>query len=158
MGPYPRREKAERKARERADSVPVPDCQALRRADTGDRFRYNCDRIICEACEEQNPQSRHGIVPRAYLRPREVQINFVSRPGGFIVQAMPPDCRTMLPLQGNPATLCPCSPTSVLLSSSWLILTTASADGDKGDGRDHSVANAEEFAAPTLVWRAHVLA
>jgi hypothetical protein len=55
MGSYPRREKAERKARERADTVPVLDCQSCGALTPGERFRYFADQIICEACEERNP-------------------------------------------------------------------------------------------------------
>ena len=40
MGSYPRREKAEQKARERADTVPVLDCEACGALTPGERFRY----------------------------------------------------------------------------------------------------------------------
>ena len=53
MGSYPRREKAEQKARERADAVPVLDCQSCGALTPGERFRYYADQIVCEACEEQ---------------------------------------------------------------------------------------------------------
>jgi hypothetical protein len=58
MGSYPRREKAGREARERADTVPVLDCQSCSALTPGERFRYFADQIICEACDERNPQSR----------------------------------------------------------------------------------------------------
>ena len=39
MGSYPRREKAEQKARERADTVPALDCQSCGALTPGERFR-----------------------------------------------------------------------------------------------------------------------
>ena len=50
--------KAEQKACERADTVPVLDCQSCGGLTPGERFRYYADQIVCEACEERNPQSR----------------------------------------------------------------------------------------------------
>ena len=40
MGSYPRREKAEQKARERADTVPALDCQSCGALTPSERFRY----------------------------------------------------------------------------------------------------------------------
>ena len=95
MGSYPRREKAEQKARERADTVPVLDCQSCGALTPGERFRYFADQIICEACDERNPQSRRRMVPRACLQPRDVCVNFVDNKG-LVVQAIALDCRTIL--------------------------------------------------------------
>ena len=72
MGSHPRREKAEQKVRERADTVPVFDCQSRGALTAGERFRYFADQIICEACDERNPQSRRRLVPRACLEPRNI--------------------------------------------------------------------------------------
>jgi hypothetical protein len=69
MGSYPRREKAERKARERADTVPVLDCQRCGALTPGERFRYYADQIVCDVCDERNPRSRRCLVPRALLQP-----------------------------------------------------------------------------------------
>ena len=95
MGSYPRREKAEQMARERADTVLVLDCQLCGALTPGERFRYFADQIICEACEERNPQSRRRLVPRALLQPRDICVNFVNNKG-LGVQAIALDCRTML--------------------------------------------------------------
>ena len=46
MRSYPRREKAEQKARERADTVPALDCQSCGALTPGERFRYYADQII----------------------------------------------------------------------------------------------------------------
>jgi hypothetical protein len=46
MASYPRREKAEQKARERADTVPVLDYQSRGALTPGERFRYFADQII----------------------------------------------------------------------------------------------------------------
>jgi hypothetical protein len=78
MGSYPRREKAEREARERADTVPVLDCQSCGALTSGERFRYYADQIVCEACDGRNPQSRRRIVPRVHLQPRNIAVNFVG--------------------------------------------------------------------------------
>jgi hypothetical protein len=43
MGSYPRREKAEQKAPERADAVPVLDCQSCGALAPGEQFRYYGD-------------------------------------------------------------------------------------------------------------------
>jgi formylmethanofuran dehydrogenase subunit E len=69
MGSYPRREKAEQKARERADAVPALDCQSCGALTPGERFRYFADLIVCEACGEQNPQSRRRLVSRTLSIP-----------------------------------------------------------------------------------------
>ena len=53
------------------------------------------DQIICEACEERNPQSRRRLVPRACLQPRDICVNFVDC-RGLAAQAMALDHRTML--------------------------------------------------------------
>jgi hypothetical protein len=95
MGSYPRREKAEQKARERADTVPVLDCQSCRALTPGERFRYFADQIICEARDERSPQGRRRMVPRALLQPRDICVNFVDNKG-LGVRAMAVDCRTML--------------------------------------------------------------
>jgi hypothetical protein len=95
MGSYPRREKAEQQARERADTVPVLDCHACGALTPGERFRYYADQIVCEACNERNPQSRRRMVPRALLQPRSVCANFVEC-RGLVLQAMALDRRTML--------------------------------------------------------------
>jgi hypothetical protein len=78
MGSYPRREKAEQKARERADTVPALDCQSCGALTPGERFRYYADQIVCDACDERNPQSRRRLVPRALLQPRSICVNFVD--------------------------------------------------------------------------------
>jgi hypothetical protein len=78
MGSYPRREKAEQKARERADTVPLLDCQRCGALTPGDRFRYFADRVICNACDERNPQSRRRMVPRTLLQPRSILVNFTG--------------------------------------------------------------------------------
>jgi hypothetical protein len=66
MGSYPRREKAEQKARERADTVPALDCQSWPLT-PGERFRYYADQIVCEACDERNPQSRLALGAASWL-------------------------------------------------------------------------------------------
>jgi hypothetical protein len=48
MGSYPRREKAEQKARECADTVPALDCQSCGAFTPGERFRYFADQMACE--------------------------------------------------------------------------------------------------------------
>jgi hypothetical protein len=94
MASYPRREKAELKARERAAAlVPALDCQSCGAITSGDR--YICERIVCETCSEQNPRARRRMVPRAWLQPRDIHMNFLPR-DGYSVQAMDLDCRTML--------------------------------------------------------------
>jgi formylmethanofuran dehydrogenase subunit E len=57
MGSYPRRERVEQMARERADTVPVLDCQSCGALTPGERFRYYGDQIVCDACNERNPQT-----------------------------------------------------------------------------------------------------
>ena len=95
MGSMPRREKAEREARERAALQPALDCQACGALTPGERFRYHCDQIICEACDTRNPSIRRTMVPRSWLLPRNIEVNFVPR-DGYSVQAMNLDCRTIL--------------------------------------------------------------
>jgi hypothetical protein len=95
MGSYPRREKAEQKARECADTVPALDCQSCGALTPGERFRYYADQIVCEACDERNPQSRRRLLRRALLQPRNVCVNFVEC-RGLAAQAMALDHRTML--------------------------------------------------------------
>ena len=72
MGSYPRREKAEQKARESADTMPALDCQSCGALTPGKRFRYFSEQIICEACDERNPQSRRRSVLRGLLEPRNI--------------------------------------------------------------------------------------
>ena len=95
MGSNPRREKTEQKARERADTVPALDCQSCGALIPGERFRYFADQIVCEACDERNPQSRRRLVPRACLEPRDICVNFVDNKG-LAAQAIALDCRTIL--------------------------------------------------------------
>jgi hypothetical protein len=83
------------RARERADTVPVLDRQSCGALTPGERFRYFADQIVCEACDERNPQSRRRVVPRALLQPRSVMVNFVEC-RGLAAQAMAVDHRTML--------------------------------------------------------------
>jgi hypothetical protein len=91
----PRREAAELAAWERADTVPALDCQSCGALTPGERFRYYADQIVCEACDDRNPQSRRRLVPRALLQPRSICVNFVEC-RGLAVQAMALDHRTML--------------------------------------------------------------
>ena len=95
MGSYPRREKAKQRAGERADTMPTLDCQSCGALTPGERFRYFADQIICEACDERNPQSRRRLVPRALLQPRTILVNFVEG-RALAAQAMALDHRTML--------------------------------------------------------------
>jgi hypothetical protein len=95
MGSYPRKEKAEREARERAAMQPALDCQACGALTPGARFRYCGDRVICEACNQQNPQSRVRTVQRELIAPRDICLNFIQR-NGYRVQAMAADHRTSL--------------------------------------------------------------
>jgi hypothetical protein len=95
MGSYPRREKAEREARERVALQPALDCQTCGALTPGARFRYCGDRLICEACNQQNPQSRVRMVRREFLAPRDIFLNFTQR-NGYTVQAMAPDHGTSL--------------------------------------------------------------
>ena len=91
----PRKEENERKARERAAMQPALDCEACGALTPGERFRYYADQIVCEACNERNPQSRRRLVPRALLQPRSVCVNFLEC-RGLALQAMALDHRTML--------------------------------------------------------------
>jgi hypothetical protein len=59
------------------------------------RFRYYGDQIVCEACEERNPQSRRRLLPRVLLQPRSILVNFVAG-RSLAAQAMSLDHRTML--------------------------------------------------------------
>jgi hypothetical protein len=95
MGSYPRREKAEREARERAAMQPALDCQACGALTPGVRFRYYSDRIICEACDRRNTQSRVRMVQRDLLSPRDICLNCIQR-NGYVVQALASDHRTPL--------------------------------------------------------------
>jgi hypothetical protein len=95
MGSYPRREKAKQRAGERADTMPTLDCQSCGALTPGERFRYFADQIICEACDERNPQSRRRLVPRALLQPGNICVNFVEC-RGLAAQAMSIEHRTML--------------------------------------------------------------
>jgi hypothetical protein len=95
MGSMPRKEENERKARERAAMQPALDCEACGALTPGERFRYYADQIVCEACNERNPQSRRRLVPRALLQPRSVCVNFLEC-RGLALQAMALDHRTML--------------------------------------------------------------
>jgi hypothetical protein len=95
MGSYPRREKAEREARERAALRPALDCQTCGALTPGARVRYCGDRLICEACNQQNPQSRVRMVQRELLAPRDICLNFIQR-NGYTVQAMAADHCTSL--------------------------------------------------------------
>jgi hypothetical protein len=70
MGSYSRREKAEQKARERADTVPALDCQSSGTLTPGERFRYFADHLRSLGGAE--PQSRRRLVPRALLQPRYI--------------------------------------------------------------------------------------
>jgi hypothetical protein len=95
MGSMPRREERERKARQRAVMQAALDCQACGALTPAARFRYFGDRLIYEACETQNSQSRVRTVARELLAPRTICLNFV--PGaGYTVQAMHLDHRTTL--------------------------------------------------------------
>jgi hypothetical protein len=140
MGSYPRREKAEQKARERADTVPVLDCQSCGALTPGERFRYYADQVVCEACDERNPQSRRRLVPRALLQPRTILVNFVEG-RALAAQAMALDHRTMLGPQlriQSAATLrrllSYLGATPEELSSS----TAATGDGVRAPSRSHS--------------------
>ena len=95
MGSYPRREKAEREARERAALQPALDCQTCGALTPGAHFCYCSDRLVCEACNQQNPQSRVRMVQREFLAPRDIFLNFIQR-NGYTVQAMAADHRTSL--------------------------------------------------------------
>ncbi|HEX6771827.1 MAG TPA: hypothetical protein VF126_07360 [Acidobacteriaceae bacterium] len=91
----PRREEWERKARQQAAVQPALDCEACGALTSGSAFRYFSDRVICAACERQNPQSRVRNVPREALAPREIMVNFIQR-NELRVQATAADGRTSL--------------------------------------------------------------
>jgi hypothetical protein len=95
MGSMPRREERERKARECAAMQPALDCAACGALTPGERFRYYAVQIVCEACDQRNPQNRRRLVPRALLQPRSICVNFVEC-RGLALQAMALDHRTML--------------------------------------------------------------
>ena len=95
MGSMPRRERREREERERAALQPALNCQACGALAPGERFRYYCDQIICDACGTRNPSTRRTMVPRYWLLPRNIEVNIVPR-DGYSVQAMDLDRRTML--------------------------------------------------------------
>ena len=95
MGSYPRREKAERKARERADTMPVLDCQSCGALTPGDRFRYYADQIVRDCLRPAEPADRRRLVPRALLQPRDILVKF-GQGRSLALQAMTRDCRTML--------------------------------------------------------------
>jgi len=69
------------------DVVPALDCQSCGALTPGERFRYYADQIVCDACDERNPQSRRRLVPRALLQPRSICVNFVDC-RGLAAQAM----------------------------------------------------------------------
>jgi hypothetical protein len=91
----PRREAAERKARERFELQPALDCEACGALTPAARFRYFGDRLICDACEHHNAQSRVRSVPRELLAPSTICINVIPR-DEITIQAMHIDRRTML--------------------------------------------------------------
>ena len=95
MGSMPRREERERKVRECAAMQPALDCEACGALTPGGRFRYYADQVVCEACDERNPQSRRRMVPRALLQPRDILVKF-GQGRSLALQAMTRDCRTML--------------------------------------------------------------
>lgn len=115
------------------------DCQRCGALTPGERFRYYADQIVCDACDERNPQTRRRLVPRAALQPRDICINFVGG-RGLALQAMALDHRTMLgpqlPIQ-SAATLrrllsyLGASPEQLPTS------TTASDDGVRALSRSH---------------------
>ena len=74
---------------------PALDCQACGALTPGARFRYCGDRVICEACNQQNPQTRVRRVQRELLAPRDICLNVIQR-SGYTVQAMADDYRTSL--------------------------------------------------------------
>ena len=79
--------------------TPVPanlfiECRACGSLTPGE-FRCFADQIVCEGCNERNPQSQRRLVPRALLQQRDICVNFVDNKG-LAVQAMALDCRTML--------------------------------------------------------------
>src|ERR1700759_2072429 len=78
MGSMPRREERERKVRECAAMQPALDCEACGALTPGGRFRYYADQVVCEACDERNPQSRRRMVPRALLQPHNILVNFAE--------------------------------------------------------------------------------
>jgi hypothetical protein len=61
---------------------PTLDCEACGALTPGVSFRYFADRVVCEvvcdACNHQNPQSRVHSVPREWLAPQTISLNFVS--------------------------------------------------------------------------------
>jgi hypothetical protein len=61
----------------------------------GDRFRYYADQIVCDACDQRNPQTRRRMLPRGLLQPHTICVNFLGG-RGLAAQAMALDHRTML--------------------------------------------------------------
>jgi hypothetical protein len=140
MGSMPRREERERLAQERAPTQPALDCEACGALTPAFRFRYFRDRLICEACEHQNAQSRVRSVPRELLAPSTICINFIRR-DGVTIQAMHIDPCTML----GPQILCPergdASPPARLSRRpprNWLSLTITIGDGVTAPCRSRS--------------------
>jgi len=46
----------------------------------GDRFRYYADQIVCDACDQRNPQTRRRMLPRGLLQPHTICVNFLGGP------------------------------------------------------------------------------
>ena len=140
MGSYPRREKAAQKARERADTVPALDCQSCGALTPGERFRYYADQIICDACDERNPQSRRRLVPRALLQPRE---HIGELRGGAAVSrhrlwpSITVLCSALSYISRARRRCADCSPISALRPSSSPTSTTATGDGVRALSRSH---------------------
>jgi hypothetical protein len=145
----PRREERERKARQRAVMQAALDCQAWGALTPAARFRYFGDRLIYEACETQNSQSRVRTVARELLAPRTICLNFV--PGaGYTVQAMHLDHRTTL----GPMVKVQSAETLHRLAAylgasppSSRSLLTASGDGAKVPCRSRSYKGAKTYSA-----------
>jgi hypothetical protein len=81
--------------RARSAELPALNCESCGALTPASKFRNFGDRLVCQACEHQNPQSRVRMVSREWLMPRAILLNFIPR-DGYSVQAMHPDCRTML--------------------------------------------------------------
>jgi hypothetical protein len=66
--------------------VAVLDCQRCGELTPGARFRYTCERLVCDHCGAENPQA-----PVHSIQVRDILVRFVTRPGGKeapCVQAM----------------------------------------------------------------------
>ena len=74
---------------------PALDCETCGALTSAAHFRSFGDRLICGACDHQNPQSRVRPVPRELLAPQTICLNFVPA-DGYTVQAMRLDHRTVL--------------------------------------------------------------